>query len=254
MHIHCYLLKPLSYRFNDRLNRWYLSFFKVLFCGFLVLSFNASAAQPVNEAAIKLIMGNFSQGDLKGWEEKIFSGNTNYVLVVEEGGDNGITPEKLKKRLRASSDNSASGLFKEQRIDLHKTPYLHWSWKTEHLYSGLNELKKAGDDFVARIYIVIDGGMFMWKTKALNYVWSSAFKHEQFWPNPYTSNATMFAVESGPNNLGKWMNYKRNVRDDLKTTLGKEVRYIDAIAVMTDSDSSGQKAITYYGDIYFTAQ
>ena len=191
----------------------------------------------------RLFIGSFSQGDLVHWETKEFNGNTEYKISTDVSGT---------KSLMANSNNNASGLFKEQRIDLLKTPYLNWSWKTNHLYSGLNEKTKSGDDFVARIYIVIDGGMFVWKTKALNYIWSSSFEENDYWPNPYIDNATMFVVESGEKNLGQWLSYKRNVSKDLKKVLGKNVRYIDAIAVMTDSDSSGQQALTYYGDIYFS--
>ena len=191
----------------------------------------------------KLVIGEFSKGNLTDWQEKEFNGNTDYKIVSDVNGTN---------VLMAESHNSASGLFKEQRIDLQKTPYLNWSWKTNKLYSGLNERIKSGDDFVARIYIVIDGGMFVWKTKALNYVWSSSSTVNTYWPNPYIDNATMLTVESGEEHLGEWLTYKRHVGDDLKTTLGKNVRYIDAIAVMTDSDSSGQKSLTYYGDIYFS--
>ena len=216
------------------------------------LLFSLLATYPVfateqNSAFIdhKLLIGEFSKGHLTGWQEKEFNGNTGYKIVNDVNGTN---------VLQASSHNSASGLFKEQRIDLQKTPYLNWSWKTDALFSGLNEKEKSGDDFVARIYIVIDGGMFVWKTKALNYVWSSTYEKGEFWPNPYISNATIFAVESGREKVGQWLSYKRNVREDLKKVLGKEVRYIDAIAVMTDSDSSGQQATSYYGDVYFSAE
>ncbi|MGB5446985.1 MAG: DUF3047 domain-containing protein [Psychromonas sp.] len=206
---------------------------------FLLVSVGASSAEK------NIYLGNFSQGTIDNWVIKEFSGKTQYSIVKD-------SDDKTKSILKAVSNNSASGLFVEKRIDLNKTPYLHWSWKTDKLYKGLNEGSKQGDDFVARIYIVVDGGAFFWKTQALNYVWSSSFRQGQVWPNPFTSNATMFAIESGEKNLGKWLSYSRNVQQDLKKLIGKEVRYIDAIAVMTDSDNAGQKATTYYGDIYFS--
>lgn len=221
-------------------------FFIVMkYCFLSLLTTHLSFAAESSSAFLnqKLIIGEFSKANLTGWQEKEFNGNTDYKIVNDVNGMN---------VLMAESHNSASGLFKKQRIDLQKTPYLNWSWKTDKLYSGLNERVKSGDDFVARIYIVIDGGMFVWKTKALNYVWSSSATVNTYWPNPYIDNATMLTVESGEEHLGEWLTYKRHVGDDLKTTLGKNIRYIDAIAVMTDSDSSGQKSLTYYGDIYFS--
>jgi len=221
----------------------FTSIYKTIITTIIIFSSFLSFSLIASEKEINYL-GRFSEGHLDGWNSKEFDGNTQYKII-------NIT-SLGKSVLQAKSNNSASGLFKEQRIDLHKTPYLSWSWKTDKLYNNINESEKQGDDFVARIYIVIDGGVFFWKTRALNYVWSSSFEKNHSWPNPYTSNATMFAVESGEENLGKWISYKRNVYQDLKNTLGKEVRYIDAIAVMTDSDNSGQAATTYYGDIYFT--
>jgi hypothetical protein len=227
-----------------RTSRYFFNVLLLLLLNLLTLPPSIAAKQGNVSIDHKLIIGEFSKANLTDWQEKKFDGNTDYKIVSDVNSTN---------VLMAISNNSASGLFKEQRIDLQKTPYLNWSWKTDKLYSGLDEKQKEGDDFVARIYIVIDGGVFIWNTKALNYVWSSSSSVNSFWPNPYVANATMFAVESGEANLGQWLSYKRHVGDDLKTVLGKEVRYIDAIAVMTDSDSSGQRAVTYYGDIYFSA-
>lgn len=206
---------------------------------FLTLSCYSNAVESQD-----VTISRFSEGKLNNWEIKEFAGKTEYDIVNDEHSQN--------KVLRATSNSAASGLFIEKRIDLQKTPYLHWSWKTGKLYSNLDESKKQGDDFVARIYLVIDGGLFFWKTRALNYVWSSSFTQGHAWPNPFTANATMFAVESGRKNLGKWLHYSRNVREDLKKFVGKEVRYIDGVALMTDSDNAGQQATTYYGDIYFS--
>jgi len=223
----------------------------VALCGLLICnadaqSSSADPAQVTSDLQGNLVIGHFSQGRLDDWQVKEFAGFTDYKIITDAN--------TTKHVLMANSHHSASGLFKEQRIDLQKTPYLHWSWKTKHLYSHINERSKQGDDFVARLYIVVDGGLFIWKTRALNYVWSTSSAKGESWANPYTDKAMMLAVESGEQNLGQWISYQRNVRDDLKTIVGKEVRYIDAIAVMTDSDNAGQQATTYYGDIYFSAQ
>jgi len=194
------------------------------------------------------VIGQFSKASLQNWQEKEFDGQTNYHFVL----DKTVSPEK--KVLKANSSDAASGLFFKQRIDLEKTPYLNWSWKTERLFKALDERKKIGDDFVARLYVVVDGGLFFWQTRALNYVWSASAAVGESWPNPFTANALMLAVESGEKNVGQWRNYQRNVREDLKNLLGKEVRYIDAVALMTDSDNGGQQATSYYGDIFFSAE
>ncbi|MDX8388725.1 MAG: DUF3047 domain-containing protein [Ghiorsea sp.] len=191
-------------------------------------------------------IAQFSAGTLHGWEEKEFDGKTEYAFVLDD--------VKHAKVLKATSIDGASGLFYEQRIDLKETPFLNWSWKTSSFFKGLDENKKSGDDFTARIYVVIDGGYFFWKTLALNYVWSASHQKGDVWANPFTSNATMVAVEAGEKNLGVWQHNKRNVLKDLKDFIGQDIQYIDAIAIMTDTDNAGLQATTYFGDVFFTSE
>ena len=192
-----------------------------------------------------ITLSQFATEGLKGWDEKHFSGETQYSLVERDGG----------KVLLAESDNSASALYKKIRIDLAKTPYLNWRWLVADNHLGdINEQTKEGDDYPARVYVIIDGGLFFWQTKALNYVWSSHQIEGTAWPNAYTENAQMIALESGSYYLGQWRFEKRNIRVDLRKQFGENFRYIDGIAVMTDTDNSHGKAVAYYGDFFFSSE
>jgi hypothetical protein len=194
--------------------------------------------------AIEIRVANFSQGDLSGWKEKSFLGHTQYKLV--ESGNSEV--------LRASTHGKASGLFREITVDLTQTPYLHWSWKVENIFHGNNERSKTGDDYPARIYVVVSGGLFFWKTRAVNYVWASHEAIGSEWPNAFTSNAMMVAVQSGKAKLGQWVHERRNVREDLKHLFGEDFKRINAVAVMVDGDNTGQSAESYFGDIYFSSE
>ena len=191
----------------------------------------------------QIVVGNFSQGKLNGWNEESFKGHTQYQLISEAD----------KKILQAKSYGTASGLFRKITIDLKKTPYLNWSWKIENTFQGNDEQSKDGDDYPARIYVVVSGGLFFWKTKALNYVWSNNQKKGTNWDNAYTHNAKMIALRTGNNQAGQWLSERRNVREDLKQHFGKEINEIHTVAIMTDSDNTQQQATSYYGDIYFSA-
>jgi len=204
-----------------------------------MLFFVSSAIANENTIAI----ANFSQNDLSNWESHSFNGETQYRLIKQ----NQVTV------LKAISNQTASGLIKKQQIDLHKTPYLNWQWKVEGALYRLSETFKDGDDFSARIYIVVDGGVFFWNTIALNYVWSSGQAINSLWESPFTANAKMIAVQSGNKYTKQWRTEKRNVREDMIRAFGTDYRFIDAIAIMTDTDNSGQSAVAYYGDIYFSA-
>ena len=212
----------------------------LLFCTGLplLLTNPANGAEPG-----RIAISDFATEGLTGWEEKSFSGKTEYQLVKE--GKATV--------LKATSQAAASGLFKKKRIDLQQTPYLNWRWRVDKPLQSLAEKTKSGDDYGARIYVVIDGGLFFWNTKAINYVWASAVTTGESWPNAFAGkSAMMVALRSSTDKSATWYQEKRNVYADLKEFFGPEIRYIDAVAIMTDTDNSGQQTTAYYGDIYFT--
>ncbi|WP_282111130.1 DUF3047 domain-containing protein [Shewanella algicola] len=189
---------------------------------------------------------------IEQWQAKEFSGKSIYSVEQHKG----------QMALKAISQNSASGLVLEKKIDLIATPYLNWSWLVEQTLSPLDERSKAGDDFVARVYVVIDGGFMVWNTKSLNYVWSSNQDKGLVWNNAFAgSSVKMMSVRGQQSQLGRWYDEQRNVYQDLIDTFGdkgsqkanrKAYQYIDIIAIMTDTDNSGKDAETYYGDLFFS--
>ncbi len=212
----------------------------------LCLAATFSFAQTVSIA-------QFSHENLEDWQAKSFVGHTQYEITTLD--DQAV--------LHASSDQSASGLAKEIKVDLKQTPYLNWSWRIENRLPNMDETTKAGDDYAARLYIVKSGGFFIWKTKALNYVWSSNQEKGAVWDNAYAgSNARMLALRDAADGTGQWVSEKRNVFEDMIALYGDKgsdeaneeaYRYIDAVAIMSDTDDSKAQARAYYGDIYFSA-
>lgn len=204
----------------------------------LLLSANALAADRLN-------IGEFSTSGLNGWQQKSFAGNTQYQIITESG----------KKILKASSDGTASGMVRKIKVDLNKTPILNWSWKINNQLKGINEQSKPGDDYAARVYVIVDGGILPWNSKAMNYVWSSNQNRGTNWNNAFLpKNAKMTAVRGKQDGPGIWKTEKRNVKEDFKKHYGINLSRIDAIAIMTDTDNSKQQASAVYGDIFFTAQ
>ena len=90
---------------------------------------------------------------------------------------------------------------------------------------------------------------------ALNYVWSYQHKRQDTWNNPFAGeNSKMLAQRDASDTRGTWFSEQRNVAVDFKQLLGKDIRQIDGVAIMTDSDNSGLSASALYGDIYFSAR
>ncbi len=190
-------------------------------------------------------IGNFSSGSTTEWNPITFDGTTRYQ-IVRDG------PLQV---LRATSTDSASGLVHKQRIDLARTPYLSWRWKIANKIENVHETVRSGDDYAARIYVVMDGGLLFWKTRALNYVWAYGSATGTIWPNAFAgNNAMMLALRWRDDPVDTWQTEKRNVRADLKQVFGRDIRYIDAVALMTDTDNTGAAVTAYYGDIVFSSQ
>lgn len=183
-------------------------------------------------------------GDISSWKERRFQGRTVYSTVTLDG----------RTALRASSNGSASGLFRRTRIDVEKTPILLWNWRVEEDPGSIDERTRKGDDYSARLYVIRKHPLFFWMTKAVNYVWSSSLSKGETWTNAYTNSVRMVAVRSGTGEAGRWIHERRDVRADFLKLFGMRVRYIDAVAVMTDSDNSGGNAVAYYGDIHFASE
>ena len=204
----------------------------------------ATALFGTQAMAEQIHIGRFSSSDLSGWQEKSFVENTRYR----------ISQDADKTVLKAQTSSTASGMFHKIDVDLNKTPYLNWSWKIDNIYQGNDERSKEGDDYPARIYVVVSGGLFFWKTRAINYVWSSNQPIGTNWENAYTGNAQMLAVRSGADETDQWQTQKQNIREDLKQLFGEDINEINAIAIMSDSDNTQQNATAYYGDIFFSTE
>ena len=183
-------------------------------------------------------------GDITAWEEKVFSGKTSYETVRLDG----------RNVVRATSHGTASGLYFRRRIDLDKTPILRWTWRVDGTLGDIDERTRAGDDYSARVYVIRSHSVLLWKTRAVNYVWASARPAGDTWPNAFTDASRNVAVRSGDAQAGQWVDERRDVRADFRALFGKSVRFVDAVAIMTDTDNTGGSAVAFYGDIAFTSE
>ena len=199
-----------------------------------------------------------------GWAPLTFrniAAHTRYVLVAEGGAT----------VLRADSKGEASGLvrrFADGEVDLRATPILRWRWKVSNLIQGADIGRKEGDDYPARVYVLFryDPARASVAMRAqyalartvfgeapphatLNYVWDGRAPAGTMQPNAYTSRAMMLVVESGAARVGLWVQAERNVLEDYRRAFGEDPPPVAGIAVMTDTDQTGEGVTAWYGDI-----
>ena len=156
--------------------------------------------------------------------------------------------------IKAVADNAASGLGKEIKIDLNKTPFINITWKIEKDLSGIKENTKKGHDFAARVFAIKKTGVTPLSNKAVNYVFSSNENIGKNWPSPYTKKSIDNVLSTTLLNLNQWVTVKSNVKEDFKKFHNLDLDELDGIAIMSDTDNSKKKSIAYYQNVYFSSE
>ena len=154
---------------------------------------------------------------------------------------------------KAVADNAASGLGKEVKIDLNKTPFINITWKIEKDLPGIKENTKKGHDFAARVFAVKKTGATPLSNRAINYVFSSNNQVGFNSPSPYTKKSIDNVLATTKENLNEWVTVKANVKEDFMKFHDLDVNELDGLAIMSDTDNSKMKAIAFYQNIYFSA-
>lgn len=166
--------------------------------------------------------------------------------------------------LRAQADASASGLIFEKTFEVADTPIMEWRWKIEGTVPGGDAATKDGDDYALRIYIIFpydpDEASFGTKLKynaakliygeypplaSLNYVWANQAWSQDILPNAFTERAMMFSVETGREHVGQWRSYRVDIRADYLAAFGKEPPATASLAIMSDTDNTGERVTAY---------
>ena len=168
--------------------------------------------------------------------------NTVYTVGSNENGN----------FLKAVANNAASGLGKEIKIDLNKTPYINITWKIEKDLPGIKENTKKGHDFAARVFAVKKTGATPLSNRAINYVFSSNNEIGFNSPSPFTKKSIDNVLASTKKNINEWVTVKANVKEDFKKFHDLDVNELDGLAIMSDTDNSKMTAIAYYQNIYFS--
>ena len=188
----------------------------------------------------------FTEKELSALEIRKVRGadnNTSYTVGSNENGN----------FLKAVADNAASGLGKEIKIDLNKTPFINITWKIEKDLRGIKENTKKGHDYAARVFAIKKTGATPLSNRAINYVFSSNSDVGENRPSPYTKKSIDNVLATTKDNLNEWVTVKANVKEDFKKFHDLNVNELDGLAIMADTDNSKMKSIAYFQDIYFSA-
>ena len=214
---------------------------------FLIRTFIVSLLMWSSCFAEEVKIFEFTERELSDLEVRKIRGADKKTIYIVGSNENG-------NFLKAIADNAASGLGKEVKINLNKTPFINITWKIERDLSGIKENTKKGHDFAARVFVVKKTGATPLSNRAINYVFSSNNEIGFNSPSPYTKKSIDNVLATTKNNLNEWITVKSNVKEDFKKFHNLDVNELDGLAIMSDTDNSKMKAIAYYQNIYFSAE
>ena len=215
------------------------NFFKFLFIFFLLIGHSKA------EKIVKVF--EFTEDELKILKVRKVRGADAKTIYSVGSNENG-------QYLRAEANNAASGLGKEIKINLNKTPYLNITWKVEKDLRGIDERSKKGHDYVARVFVVKKTGATPLSNRAMNYVFSSNEDVNVSHPSPYTKKSIDYVLSTTKEHLNEWVSVKVNVKDHFIKFHDLDLDEINGIAIMADTDNSKLSSIAYYQNIYFSAE
>ena len=201
----------------------------------------------ITSLADEIKVFDFTEIELSKLEVRKVRGADNKTTYTVGTNENGSF-------LKSVADNAASGLGKEIKIDLNKTPFINITWKVEKDLSGIKEDTKKGHDFAARVFAVKKTGATPLSNRAINYVFSSNNDIGLNWPSPYTKKSIDYVLSTTKENLNEWVTVKANVKDDFKKFHNLDVNELDGLAIMSDTDNSKMKSIAYFQNIYFSTE
>ena len=220
------------------MKRVLIKFIKIITIYFLFIS---------SVCAEKLMVFDFTEEELNSLEVRKVRGADAKTLYSIGNNENG-------SYLKAVAENAASGVGKEIKINLDKTPFINITWKIEKDLKGIKENTKKGHDFAARVFVIKKTGATPLSNRAINYVFSSNSNVGETWPSPYTKKSIDSVLASTKSNLNEWVTVKANVKEDFKKFHDLEVKELSGIAIMADTDNSKLTAVSYYQNIFFSSE
>lgn len=212
---------------------------------------------PITHGQEKMVLFHENFASLDKWRPYYFTKITQHSLyTIERAGD--------LHYLRAESNASASAIVYQDALTVYEYPGIRWRWKVSNVYQKGDVLTKAGDDYPIRVYILFEydpdkAGTFermkygLWKKiygeypphSSLNYVWASKASDRAIVTSPYTERSKMVLLRQGNRDVGTWQDEQVNIVDDYQKAFGVKPPPRAKIAIMNDSDNTGERSVSY---------
>lgn len=175
-----------------------------------------------------------------------------------------IEKDGVSHVLKAVSRASASGLIYKKAFNSREYPILRWKWRVSNVLKLGNSFSKEGDDYPIRIYIMFkyDPSSASLPIRAmyrlvksiykeypphssLIYIWANQSQAQRIIPSPYTDRAMMVVLQAGKEKLRMWIEEEVDILSDYRAAFGKEPPSEASLAIMSDTDNTGESATAW---------
>ncbi len=223
-----------------------------LFLCLLLFASSLLAAEPDRDVLFREDFAN-----LDHWKPFTFPNISRHSLYTIERTNAGHV-------LRTESNKSASAIVYDRSFDVYDYHRIRWEWKISNVYAKGNTRTKSGDDYPIRVYIMFEydparAGFLDRLTygiakkrfgeypphSSLSYVWASNDEPDRIVASPYTEKAKMVVLEKGAGRAGVWQNEEIDILDDYRKAFGTDPPRKARIAVMNDSDNTGEHSVSW---------
>ncbi len=190
------------------------------------------------------------------------------ALPGKKATDYRWTEQAGRRALEAKAERSASIWRKRLQPQLDKVGEVSFSWRAQTLIPNANVADIDHEDAVARVIFGFAGDIDRLPLKTrmkfelaqaltgeqppyatLMYVWDSQLPVGTVVINPRSDRIRKIVVDSGPAQLHRWRDHRRNLAADFRLAFGEEPGPLTSMAVMTDSDNNRASARTWYGAV-----
>ncbi|NQW82129.1 MAG: DUF3047 domain-containing protein [Polaromonas sp.] len=219
--------------------------------------------KPAPEAAASDVtwLSAVQANDRSGaWQHRAFPGKktTDYRATLHEG----------RHAVRSESRAAASMLRETLRVEAADLGKVSFSWKVPALIATADLMQPDTSDSPVRLVLAFEGDRSTFSAKnamlselaltltgeplpyaTLMYVWGTQHVPGSIIVSHRTDRIRKMVLESGPQHLGRWLDYERDIKADFEKAFGEAPGALVAIGIMTDTDNTRGAAQAWYGPV-----
>jgi DUF3047 family protein len=181
-----------------------------------------------------------------GWEGQTWGKTSAFALsVVIDDGQRVLHLESRGDRATITRDLRGS-------VSLARTPILRWRWKVVAMPTGGDARRRETSDQAAQVYVTWPRPPALLRSRIIGYAWDTTAPAGSRFRSEKTGTVTYIILRSGPAELGRWLEERRDVRADYRAIFGEEPPDPGAVTLSIDSNDTHSRAESLIGPIRFS--